>query len=227
MESDLNMVEPKIEEEIINEEGADLGTFKSVKNLKDAYDSLRKVFTQKSMELAKLKKEENNTINVENITEDKKEKLSDKEEITPDASEADKEQSPAKIWENQEWSQNVKSFFENNERAKDYIKEIGQVLVQDKELSKRENPLQLAWIKVLEDKINENTVNNKDLEKIVMENEELKQKIILEYLSNLNNKKVSPLVIGKNIGAEIRAEVPKKAQSIEEAKELAKKILIK
>ena len=59
MESDLNMVEPKIEEEIINEEGADLGTFKSVKNLKDAYDSLRKVFTQKSMELAKLKKEEN------------------------------------------------------------------------------------------------------------------------------------------------------------------------
>ena len=99
--------------------------------------------------------------------------------------------------------------------------------MQDKELSKRENPLQLAWIKVLEDKINENTVNNKDLEKIVMENEELKQKIILEYLSNLNNKKVSPLVIGKNIGAEIRAEVPKKAQSIEEAKELAKKILIK
>ena len=34
----------------------DLGTFKSVKTLKEAYDCLRKTFTQNAMELAKYKK---------------------------------------------------------------------------------------------------------------------------------------------------------------------------
>lgn len=56
MEEKLPFELPTFEGELKND-GTDLGTFKSVKTLKDAYDSLRSCFTKNAMELAKMKKD--------------------------------------------------------------------------------------------------------------------------------------------------------------------------
>lgn len=55
MEEKLPFELPSFEGDLKND-GTDLGTFKSVKTLKDAYDSLRSCFTKNAMELAKMKK---------------------------------------------------------------------------------------------------------------------------------------------------------------------------
>ena len=271
MENILDNQSIQNEVENLQPDGTDLGTFKSVKTLKDAYDSLRKSFTQKTMELAKLKKEqldnsENQLSNLDNKSSEKvdknakntqksdvfdektrknsdlndfkeeinslnedsiEEKIeSDKAEKTPDNT-ADKVNSPAQIWERENWNDDVRNFFTENEKAKSYVKEIGQVLVQDKIVANSQNPLQMAWLKVLEKKFTENIVNDEDLEQIVLKNDALKQKIIQQYLNELKSKKSAPAVISKAQGAEINAKSSSHALSMAEAKELAKKILIK
>ena len=61
-------------EEIKDDNSVSLGTFKSVKTLKDAYDSLRSCFTKNAMELAEIKKNlAQKTENLENP--DKKQEL--------------------------------------------------------------------------------------------------------------------------------------------------------
>ncbi len=64
----INLPEFNLDE--LKDDGTNLGTFKSVKTLKDAYDALRKSFTKNAMELAKIKKEQElenfNSANIEN-----------------------------------------------------------------------------------------------------------------------------------------------------------------
>ena len=99
-------------------------------------------------------------------------------------------------------------------------------MIKNKELEQEQDPLGQAWIKVLEQKVEQNTINNEDLEEVVLKNEDLKQRIIQEYLTQLNRKR-SPSVIDKIGGTKMGAEVKPHAFSIEEAKEMAKKMLIK
>ncbi len=181
---DINSIETRVENDNSQQERVeelnkyeDLGTFKTVKNLKEAYESLRKVFTKNAMELAKLKNDN---------------RESDKA-VTPDNG-VDKVQTPTEDAKS-DWNASVSQFFAENENARKYSKEIGYALVQDKELKNDKSPLQKAWIKVLEQKIMDNAINNEDLEKIVMSNDMLKQKIIQEYLGKLNQKKSSPTII--------------------------------
>ena len=271
--SEIKIDLPDFKLEELQPDNTDLGTFKSVKTLKDAYDCLRKSFTKNAMELSKIKKEQQeNTLKTKNA-ENKEEVFAKQDEnatfkdknqqnqqkssdlndlraeivntddhksvenqesdkaLTPDnEKETDKvENTPVNFWESADWNENVKNFFESNNKAKNYVKEIGKVLVQDKDIRTSSNPLQQAWIKVLENKINDNVINNADLEEIVMNNEKIKQKIIQEYLNELKSKKSAPAVISKTqiSGAEIVAERKNSALSMAEAKELAKKLLMK
>ena len=269
-ENEIKINLPEFNLEELQPDNTDLGTFKSVKTLKDAYDCLRKSFTKNAMELSKIKKEQanstqkaqNNEILTENdgkqarnsenllkndVNNEKTDNLneftgeisktdeslvvenqSDKVK-TPDSAADKVSNTPAKIWESASWNKNVENFFNNNSKAKNYVKEIGKVLVQDKVVRDSVDPLQQAWIKVLENKVDENAINNADLEEIVMKNEKIKQKVIQEYLNSLKSNKSAPAVISKtlNSGAEIIAEHKKQALSMKEAKELAKKLLMK
>lgn len=258
---------PEFDLDELQPDNTDLGTFKSVKTLKDAYDCLRKSFTKNAMELSKIKKEQANTTqNRRNIPQNTEKQAkndeilqkNDKNDLKTDnlngftdeilksdeplvaENQSDKVQTPddvadkvsntpAKIWESASWNENVRNFFNNNSKAKNYVKEIGKVLVQDKVVRDSLDPLQQAWIKVLENKVDENAINNADLEEIVMKNEKIKQKVIQEYLNSLKSKKSAPAVISKtvNSGSEIIAEPKKQALSMTEAKEMAKKLLMK
>ena len=96
---------PNFDDMELTEDGTPLGTFKSVKNLKEAYDELRSCFTKNAMELAKLKHEKTQT-----------EGESDKES-SPDK--VDKAETPTQlpIWERADWNQNLDKFFANNPTA--------------------------------------------------------------------------------------------------------------
>ncbi len=71
MENELPFKLPEFKVDELKQDNTNLGTFKSVKSLKDAYDSLRSCFTKNAMELAEIKK--NMQQNNENI--DKKEEV--------------------------------------------------------------------------------------------------------------------------------------------------------
>ena len=290
--------------ENIQQEAVDLGTFKSVKTLKEAYDNLRKTFTQNAMELAKLKKQnsidtkiddtktneinskpnensvktvkiqennenfrdldgentnsttiqaentennskipEQNTNNTQNLLQnlennalfDKtteniidKNNESDKVDSTPDTTitDADKVKSPAeRNFESAEWQNEVHKFFLENEDARQYAKEIGNEIMQDKAIQQSIDPLARAWIRILKKQNERNRVSDTDLEEIAVKNENIKQKVILEYLSQLR-KKGTPRLISKP-SSELNASLSPRALNMDDAKELARKIMMK
>jgi len=252
-------------DELQQQEEVDLGTFKSVKTLKEAYDCLRKTFTQNAMELAKYKKnEQSNNANEKsqelenadktsenseksakndektqistqnsdverNLGNNEDDKSSDKVEATPDKNtiEVDKGLTPSSTrFEGEKWQEEVKNFFVENEDARQYASEIGRIIMQNENVRNSADPLDKAWIKVLQNSTKTAT-SETDLEVFVMQNESIKQKIIEEYLNKLQHSKTAPKVIAERSGAQVNAQKTPHALTMAEAKELAKKIMIK
>jgi len=245
---------------------ADLGTFKSVKTLKEAYDCLRKSFTQKSMELAQLKKENDIKENFEEVNEtdflskatkninksdkneEKIEKIEDKvsidENSTEDLDMSDKienipddtqtsvdkvkeiEAPTTSRFEGEDWQNSVQHFFLENDDARQFATEIGRIIMQDRAVRESVNPLDKAWIRVLKNNSNPQISEN-EMEKFVLQNSAIKQKIIDEYLTELQHKKSAPKVIADRIGTQVNATKTPRVLNMTDAKELAKKILIK
>lgn len=255
---ELNLEQNVVDE--VDKTEVDLGTFKSVKNLKEAYDSLRKTFTQNAMELAKMKKEkaeDNATDNQETTqktqkNDEKKQNLtenqdnldlttqsaetsqndimdeSDKVNHTPDNNKiADKEQSPAtNIFESEEWQQEVKQFFVQHEDAREFAKDIGRIIMQDKAVQNSADPLGRAWIKILADKQKQSFSTEEELMQVALNNEAIKQRIVEDYLSSLH-KNSSPRLIAKPVGAEFNAKNTSRPLNMAQARAMAEKILIK
>lgn len=257
MENNDLIKEPKVEEQVQQEE-VNLGTFKSVKTLKEAYDSLRKTFTQNAMELAKYKKQaeslgddvqKTETTKTENIDKNDEKTIknddfsqknqenatnfdileSDKVTTTPDnQDDADKVNTPAEVnFESAEWQQKVQNFFRDNQEARDFAKEIGKEIIQDKAVRDSVDPLGRAWIKILQRQNVRRELSEQELQDLVTKNEAIKQKIIVDYLSQLQHKKTVPTLIANNTGAEVNAKVSPHALNMDEAKELARKIFLK
>ncbi len=256
--------EPASEENGQQEE-VDLGTFKSVKTLKEAYDCLRKAFTQNAMKLAEYKKNESKseeseisdaTENSSRIDENSEKTIkndektanftqnsetlenlgiketaieSDKVEATPDLNmeKVDKDFSPTLTrFEGEDWQKKIQDFFAENEDARQYAKEIGCIIMQNENVRNSADPLDKAWIKVL--KNNSTTaIDDTKLEQYVLQNDALKQKVIEQYLKELQHKKSAPKVISERGGTQMNATKTPHALSMAEAKELAKKIMIK
>ncbi len=252
-------------EENRQQDEVDLGTFKSVKTLKDAYDSLRKTFTQNAMELAKYKKNESktevneisqnsesddkNTKNsekiekndekttnftqnseiLENATTQEIAELSDKVGSTPDTNlgEVDKVLAPTlNRFESEEWQKKVQNFFQENEDARQHANEIGRIIMQNEDVRNSADPLDKAWIKVLKNNL-VTPLDNAKIEEYILQNESIRQKIIEQYLSELQHKKSAPKVISERGGTQPNATKSPHPLSMAEAKELAKKIMIK
>ena len=77
-------------EEIKDDGSTNLGTFKSVKTLKDAYDSLRSCFTKNAMELAEIKKNMSQTDQNNKNTDIKAELFAKQDNTPPNSLEIDK-----------------------------------------------------------------------------------------------------------------------------------------
>lgn len=216
----LNMEQPNLQiennvdvnEQIINEENATLdsnlqtgsmyGKFKDATSLLEAYNSLEKEFTKKSQKLAEALKQNN------------QQAILEKNEAPP-------------IFKQNNWQTEVSKFFEKNPEAKKYSKEISEILIKDPELAKHSNCLEYAFA-LHQSKNQVNPANLlKDPKHVedIMNNNEIKQKIITEYLQNVNNKKTNLKFISgvPNIVSPTRLD--NKPKTIKEASNILKKLL--
>ena len=253
-------------EEIKDDGSTDLGTFKSVKTLKEAYDSLRSCFTKNAMELAEIKKNmsqnADNTHNTENNTElfakqdqnttkapqnnenlskqadlnamraeiNKSDDISpvqsDKAQIPDTMIASDKATAPEKpnFLDDADWSKKAEKFFETYPIAREHTKELAEALAKDKNFVNNENSLLAAWVKVLEQNRYNVELTDDFIEKNIVNNQKIKDLIIKNYLNDIKTLRSAPPVIASSQGVSAQGTTHIRANDMQEAKELAKKL---
>lgn len=176
-----------------HESSLNLGKFKSVEELMKAYNNLQSEFTKKCQLLNDLVKEKS-----DNVLHN-----------TPDN-------------ESFDWQQIVDTFLIKHPQAKEFSKEIADVITSDKELMNNQNSLEIAYGRVLENdnnRLKKLLKDEKYIETHITEN--IKQEILKNYLSQVNNN--SPFLMNSKGGNNITTSY-KKPISVIEAGEMAKKI---
>ena len=181
----------KSEKEDKNEQiSLNLGKFKDVESLLSAYNNLQAEFTKKCQKLSELTKTCDNN---------------------------------ADALPQQQWAEKVNTFLSNNQEAKPYAKEISNVLLSNTELYNSENGLEKAWTKVLLDNVlslKQQMQDESYIEEIINNNNELKQKIINEYISTIKTKQ-SPLLMDKS-GTSFAISKAEKVLNLEDASALVR-----
>ncbi len=198
------------EQPLLNDEGSPVGKFKDVESLKIAYENLEKEFTKKSQTLSNLqknfKKNEKNDNFISTFSNNLEKSI--------------------KIWEQDDWDNQVENFLKNNPKAKNFSKEICDLIVKDKVVQESSQPLLTAWTKYLENnfKSDDEFINDENNFLSITQNEKVKKAIIKEYLSDLKKHDFIPPVFSKNDGSGISETKPYSPKTLEEAKELVKQI---
>ena len=200
--NDVNLNQGMMENE--NKQGKELFSgsstkkFKSVEALENAYENLEKEFTKKCQMLNKLLSE-------------------------------NKDEDSLPQYQKEDWLTKVSTFIENNNHAKDFLNDIAKALVEDENLAKKEDALELAYSKVLKDnfKTKEELASDDNfLNDYIFNNEEIKNKIIENYLNDVQNNKTVPLMINRNGSLSVSSPrfIPK---NLKEAGRYAENILRK
>lgn len=173
-------------------QGSPILKFKSVEALSEAYVNLEKEFTQKCQKIKELT-----------------DKLDAKDNIAPAIPE----------YQEKDWEQKVKNFFEANPVAKNYVAEISEVLMSDDEIAKNKNSLNNALTKVLASKFvpqDRLAQDEEFLQKYIYQNPKVSQKIINNYLDNLQTNKALPLITSTSGSGTFSCPV-KKPKTIKDA----------
>ncbi len=163
------------------------GKFRDAKSLLDAYNNLQSEFTRKSQRLAEL------------------EKLGTKDTSSPSYTRAD-------------WHEKLSAFLDSHSDARKYADEISSVILEDKDVANSDNSLELAWLRVMSDKyISPDSLDaHSDLiDKYLSSHEDIKEKIINEYLDSVKQNRTPPLMSSR--GSSVASRVNLK--SMDEAKD--------
>ena len=175
--------------------GSPLGKFKSAETLLDAYNELQGEFTRKCQKLSE--------------TEKKLQELSS-ENIASDQNEIQNEFA---------WNKNIREFLQSHKNASELVEEITNEIIGDESLRKSDDGLEKAYARVIEKKYIPQAELAKDqdfLEKYIYSNGEIKNKIIKEYISTLQNNQ-SPLTLSRE-GYSRGVASTNKIESLEDAK---------
>jgi hypothetical protein len=116
----------------------------------------------------------------------------------------------------------VETFFQNNPSAKEYASEISELLMQDK-VQKSAQPLEVAWAKILENKLvnlEDTLQQDEQLFARVLNNKTVQESVIKNYLQGLTNQKTIPVISTHN-GTGVHLTPKQKPLNLEEAKALA------
>lgn len=171
---DLGAEEQQIEQNI-SEKGSPfniLSKFKSVDALSEAYQNLEKEFTQKCQKIKE---------------------LSDK--IAVQENMAKQKAIPEYLKEG--WDQKVANFYSTHPEAEKFAYDISKVIQTDGRIASSETALEDALTKVLAQKYMpvEELVQNKEfLDKYIYSNQSISEKIVMDYLNNVKEQRVMPLM---------------------------------
>ena len=140
-------------------EGSQFGKFSCAEDLVNAYNNLQAEFTRKCQKLSEIQKE---------IAEKENEETSLKKDET-------KNISPA--FENENWRSLVANFLQENEKAREFSRDISNEILKDKDLQNSPNMLDIAWGRVLAKNYKTPEQIAKEscfMDKYVLNNEEIK-----------------------------------------------------
>ena len=197
---------PAEENVAVSETGSqdNLGKFKSVQALMDAYTSLQSEFTKKCQLLSQYQKDK-----TDNTDKDNEESKEEKVESDPQEKEDFIDQSA------------LDQFLENNDEAKQYLDEIKQRFGQG---TLNSSPYEIAWANVVlshmkgQDKTSDPIINQ-----YVLSDENVKNKIIESYLNDLKSSR-PPITISSRSGERVSAVLPDAPKSLADAKRLVDKM---
>lgn len=153
-------------------EGSPLGKFKDANALLGAYNELQSEFTRKCQKLSDIQKQLDERNQIQNVDNDK---------IS----------SGKFAWEN-----NLDSFLQMHKNAGEMVEDITNEIINNEDLSKSDDALEKAYVRVLEKNFvpHKNLAENEDfLDKYIYSNTNIKNKIINDYVSSLQDIK-SPIV---------------------------------
>ena len=197
-ENEINEKESAMSE--IGSQDTDLGKFKSVQALMDAYNSLQAEFTKKCQTLSQLKKDK---------TEEEQSSSGEIAEVSENA----------QLQESEE--EKLSQFLLENGEASEYADEIKEKVSQGVQ---NLSPYEVAWANVILGKLKEENENSdKIINQYVLSNENVKNKIIESYLQELSSTK-SPKVISSQSGERVSGVIPDTPTTLKEAKELVNKM---
>lgn len=168
------------------------GKFKDAKALREAYDNLQSEFTRKCQRLSELERKDNT-----------------REDLVPE-------------YGTEHWREQLSTFLDNNPEAKNYASQIGQILIEDKVLASSPHSLDLAWYQVMKNNyVDPSSVGQQTdfFDKYIKDNGEIKDRIIKEYLDQVQHHTVPPLMRGGSSGGS-NIEAPKTPTTLDEAKEV-------
>ncbi|MEG1608839.1 MAG: hypothetical protein RR348_03130 [Clostridia bacterium] len=121
-------------------------------------------------------------------------------------------ESDTKIFEKAEWQGNVEKFLTAYPNAQEWTSEIGKVVVEDEMLCKDEQCLEKAFLKVLcrEYQSPQDIINDQNFrENFVLNNREIREIIIDNYLENLVGSKPPKTISARGQIALAPASKPK------------------
>ncbi len=167
------------------------GKFKDADSLLNGYKELEKEFTKKCQQLSELKK-------------------SNEIDNTP----------KVPIYKTENWRSEINEYLANNNKANDFAVDIARTLMQDEKLACMPNCLDLAYNKVLADRYKSEqdmARDDKFLEKYIYNNEDIKFKILTEYLAKIKNNTTPPIIL-KAKGDSVGVISPTKPKNLSEAR---------
>lgn len=151
-------------------EGSPLGKFKDAQKLLDAYNELQSEFTRKCQKLSDAEKKLQSQVSQSN------------NEISTSNENLERNEFA--------WKNNVREFLQSHKNAGQYVEDITKEIIEDETLKYSVDGLEKAYARVMEKKYipEADLASNKEfLDKYIYNNEEIKNKIIKEYVSSLQN----------------------------------------
>lgn len=159
-----------------DQEGSPLGKFKDAQKLLGAYNELQSEFTRKCQKLSEVQKQleeqnqsQNGTAEIENNSKEK--------EFA--------------------WSNKLENFLQMHKNASGLVEDITNEIINDNDLKDSEDALEKAYMRVMEKNYEpqENLAKNEEfLNKYIYSNDGIKDKIIKDYVSSLQDIK-SPIQV--------------------------------
>lgn len=175
-----------------------LGKFKDAQSLYSAYNSLQAEFTRKCQRLSELEK--------------------------TSVSNQDVQDSP--VYKDENWSKQVVEFLEKNQDAKPFAKEICDEIMLNEDLSKSKDALSLAWANVIKKNYKSpSDVESDDfIENYILSNEKITQRVA-QLLANRARQNNLPKMVGKTAGSHINLPTHSQPLTLEDAKEMLRKMI--
>ena len=168
MGAEVQAVATGVDEGTEMQMGSPLGKFKDSAKLLDAYNELQSEFTRKCQRLSDAEKKLQE-LSLEGLASNNQDEV-EKNEFA--------------------WNKNISEFLQSHKNASYLVEEITKEIIEDEVLRQSEDGLEKAYARVIEKKYIPHGELAKDqdfLEKYIYSNDEIKNKIIKEYVSTLQN----------------------------------------